>query len=49
MEKRVLKPGAMLAPAPAVMVSCGDMQTSDPEKDTEANLRFCFTEYKRVK
>jgi len=29
MEKRVLKPGAMLAPAPAVMVSCGDMENSN--------------------
>ncbi len=29
MEKRVLKPGAMLAPAPAVMVSCGDMEKSN--------------------
>ena len=29
------------------MVWKGDMQTSDPEKDTEANLKFYFTEYRR--
>lgn len=31
------------------LVSIGEKQISDPEKDTEPNLEFCFTEYKRVK
>lgn len=30
------------------LVSKGDMQISNPETDTEANLEFFFTEYKRV-
>ncbi len=29
------------------LVHTGDMQISDPEKDTEPNLQFYFTEYRR--
>ncbi len=30
------------------LVWTGEKQISDPEKDTEANLEFYFTEYKRI-
>ena len=30
------------------LVSVGEKQVSDPEKDTEAGLEFYFTEYKRI-
>ena len=29
------------------LVNKGDMQVSDPEKDTEADLKFYFTEYRK--
>ena len=29
------------------LVNVGEKQISDPEKDTEADLSFYFTEYKR--
>lgn len=31
------------------LVSVGEKQISDPEKDTEPNLEFYFTEYRRIK